>query len=292
MPAKNPVKPASLPEDLVAKITEAMPDKPPAAPLKPRRLLVFGLTRGFWHGSIPIAARTFEIMGEKTGAFRAVVTNDLSVFVPERLREFDAVMMNNTTGDIFGPAPKPGVTPTPEQMHAAGLLRNLLSFVSAGGGLCGMHAATDWKDWDDYGRVMGAQFAQHPYSKVVCKNEDPTHPINAAFEGKELAITDEMYVFKESYTRMDLRILLSIDVEKSGIRKQARTDADYWVSWVRPYDKGRVFYCSLGHQTAIFHTPQVLRHYLAGIQYAMGDLKADDTPRGELPTPSPPQSAP
>jgi uncharacterized protein len=50
------------------------------------------------------------------------------------------------------------------------------------------------------------------------------------------------------------------------------------VSWIRTYGKGRVFYCSLGHREEIFWNPVVLRHYLAGIQFAIGDLPADSTP--------------
>jgi type 1 glutamine amidotransferase len=48
------------------------------------------------------------------------------------------------------------------------------------------------------------------------------------------------------------------------------------------YYKGRVFYCSLGHREDIFWNPLVLRHYLAGIQFAFGDLEADATPTEDL----------
>ena len=124
--------------------------------------------------------------------------------------------------------------------------------------------------------MMGGQFAQHPYRNIVCKNEDPTNPINACFGGKEFVFSDEIYVFKDNYTRKDKHVLLSIDVEKSKLGQQARKDRDYWVSWVRPYGQGRVFYCSLGHEDATYCNKTVLEHFLAGIQYAMGDLKADD----------------
>jgi type 1 glutamine amidotransferase len=39
-----------------------------------------------------------------------------------------------------------------------------------------------------------------------------------------------------------------------------------------------VFYCSLGHNAEVFTHSGVLGTYLAGIQYALGDLKCDDTP--------------
>ena len=269
--AQNAVK-----EDMVQKITAAMPTKALAQPACPRKLLVFNLARGFVHDSIPVAAKAFEIMGQKTGAFEVVCTKDVSIFEPDKLKAFDAVMMNNTTGEIFGPPPPAGRKPTPEQKKAAALCKSLCDFVAGGKGLCGIHSATDWAGWTDYGQLFGAQFLGHPYSEVVCKNEDPSNPINASFKGKEFSITDEMYTFKEKYTRKDLHILLSIDVDRSNIKNQVRKDQDYWVSWIRPVGKGRVFYCSFGHNHHIFTNKQILRHYLAGIQYALGDLKVDD----------------
>ena len=59
--------------------------------------------------------------------------------------------------------------------------------------------------------------------------------------------------------------------------KGTRKDDDYAVSWVRTYGQGRVFYCSLGHREEVLWNPLILRHYLAGIQFALGDLEADTT---------------
>ena len=50
------------------------------------------------------------------------------------------------------------------------------------------------------------------------------------------------------------------------------------MSWVQGYGEGRVFYCSLGHRNEIFWNPQILQHYLDGIQFAFGDLEADTAP--------------
>jgi hypothetical protein len=266
--------------DMLKRITAALPDKAPATPAQPRKLLVFTRAKGFVHGSIPVAAKAFELMGEKTGAFETVVSDDLSALEADNLKQFDAVMMDSTTGQIFGPPPPGhGQTPNAEQAKGQALLKNLLDFVAGGKGICGVHAATDWSGWDDYGKMMGGQFAQHPYRNIVCKNEDPINPINAAFGGKEFTFSDEIYVFKDNYNRKDKHVLLSIDVEKSKLGQQARKDRDYWVSWVRPYGQGRVFYCSLGHEDATYCNQTVLKHYLAGIQYAMGDLKADGATR-------------
>jgi len=53
------------------------------------------------------------------------------------------------------------------------------------------------------------------------------------------------------------------------------------MSCLRRYEKGRVFYCAIGHGPQIFWTAAMLEHLLAGIQYAPGDLQADDAPGGK-----------
>ena len=58
-----------------------------------------------------------------------------------------------------------------------------------------------------------------------------------------------------------------------------RKNNDYAATWVRSYGKGRVFYCSLGHDHDVFWNPAVLKHYCDGIQFALGGLKADTAPR-------------
>ena len=64
--------------------------------------------------------------------------------------------------------------------------------------------------------------------------------------------------------------------------KPGREDKDNAISWIRNVESGRVFYCSLGHNNHIFWTPSVLKHYLDGIQFALGDLPADATPSAQL----------
>ena len=287
-------KPSPTSEE-IKKITEAMPEKAAVKPQKPRKLLVFTLTRGFPHSSVPVAAKAFEIMGQKTGAFETVVSSDIGMFEQDKLQQFDAVLMDNTTGDLFAPKEK---NLTPEEQKAAKtraelLKKNLLDFVSNGKGIAGSHAATDCLyNWKEYGDMMGGYFAGHPFRKIVVKNEDPKSAINAAFKGEGFDISDEMYTFREPYSREKLHILLSIDMAKTpladepnkpGFKKgENRNDHDYAISWIKEQGKGRVFYCSFGHDHQIFWKTPILQHYLDGIQYALGDLPADATPSAKL----------
>lgn len=65
---------------------------------------------------------------------------------------------------------------------------------------------------------------------------------------------------------------------KRRFLKARAADHDFGMSWLRKYGKGRVFYTSFGHNPEIFSNAQMLQHFLAGIQHAFGDLKADDRP--------------
>jgi len=253
----------------IEKMKAAVPGKATVKPVQPRRLLVFTLCKGFRHSSIECGAKALEIMGQKTGAYETVVSEDVSMFAPEKLRQFDAVCFLNTTGELFDdPA----------------LKKSLLEFVRGGKGIVGIHAATDcFYKWPEFGEMMGGYFHGHPWGAndtVTLKIEEPDHPLCAPFEGKTFVVTDEIYQFREPYSREKLRVLLSLDTSKTDMKKGGihRTDGDFAVSWVRAYGKGRVFYCSLGHREDVYWNPTVLRYYLAGIQYALGELKADATP--------------
>ena len=57
-----------------------------------------------------------------------------------------------------------------------------------------------------------------------------------------------------------------------------RPDNLYPVAWIRDYGKGRVYYNSMGHMNETFMTPRLTAHFLASIQYVLGDLPADATP--------------
>lgn len=264
-----------------AKIAESLPAEAPAKPKAKRKVLVFSKTSGFRHGSIPTGIEAMRMLGAKTGAFEITATEDESAFEPANLQQYDAVLMLNTTGEVF----KPGQVPDDEAGRQAALEReellkkSLLDFVNRGGGLAGIHSATDtYKNWKEYNDMMGGAFDGHPWHELVSiKNLAPDNPVNAAFGGEGFDITDEIYQFRaDTASPKDRKMLLALGAGKTKLEKgKYGVDGLYPISWLRNYGKGRTFYCSLGHRDEIFWNPMVLKHYLAGLQFVLGDLEAD-----------------
>ncbi|MHC4250255.1 MAG: ThuA domain-containing protein, partial [Planctomycetota bacterium] len=259
---QKPVKPEEL-----QKMIDAAPDRPTAFAKKERKLLVFTLCKGFKHSSVPYGATAMGVIGRKTGAFEVTVSDDPAVFARDSLEGFDAVCFDNTTGTLLK---------DPE------LRASFMDFVRSGKGVVGIHAATDcFYDWAEFSEMMGGYFSGHPWNEMVgVKIDDREHPLNAAFGGRGFEVADEIYQFRAPYSRDALRVLTSIDIGRTNMKKGGinRGDSDFAVSWCRSWGEGRVFYCSLGHRHDTFWNAPLLRHYLDGIQFAFGDLEADTTP--------------
>ncbi len=265
-------------EQQIQHIEAAAPDKAPARPAKPRKVLVWGHT--WTHEPNPYAEKALEILGRKTDAFQAVVSDDPRLLLGDRLGQFDALVMNN----IHEPnpfLPEDFAQRTGEQKAAArkfdeAVKQSILDYVRSGKGIVGIHAATAaFQSWPEYGEMMGGYYGGHIYQEVAVKLDDTQHPVNACFGGKPWRINDEIYIFREPYSRERLHVLLSLDLDRMDDPGK-RSDKDYAVSWVRGYGRGRVFYTTLGHAAETYWNPLFLRHMLAGIQLAIGDLPATD----------------
>lgn len=272
--------------DLRTTIDEALPKSAPAEPKKRRRLLITSLNVRDGeirdgHGSIDAGNYALQRMGAFTGAFTAFFCDDPAMFHRDNLRAFDAICFNNTVG----------VLTEDEELQ-----QSLLRFVADGGGFVGFHAAAAtfcqfprYDQFPDFGKMLGGfENGGHPWGPedtIVLTPEDADSPINAPFKGRDFEIQDEVFQMKDHYSRERLRVLLSINTDKTDsgperrILPERRADMDLAISWIRDEGAGRVFYSSLGHNIEIFRNAPVLAHFLAGIQWAIGDLEADATPR-------------
>ena len=270
------------------RIEEALPAKATARPLKPRRLLIFNRNLEYdgHRASILAGSEAFKLFGQRTGAFSATVSEDPSLFDRESLRQFDAVFLNNTIG---------ACVPEPERR------KNLLEFVTSGGGLMGVHGTSiafmkwQWppvEDWTEFGHMIGARGANHRggyvQEPVVMALDDRHHPLLRVFAGNSYAWSDEIFRFHDPYSRKNVRVLLKIDVDRTDLSTYPpgdsclRSDNDYALAWVRNYGKGRVFYSALAHSPHVFEDARMLRFYLDAAQFVLGDLPAPTTPSAFL----------
>ena len=266
-----------VPPGDLEKIRQAAPGEAPSKTAQPRRLLVFTLAKGFVHEATPWGVAALRIVGEKTGAYSMVASEEPEVFRRDSLARFDAVCFLNTC-----------FTPFTNTV----LQQNLMEFVKGGKGYVGIHcSAHTFLDWPEFGQLQGAYSVSHPWhEQVTVAIEEPEHPLMKCFGGNAFSISDEIYLFDQRYSRQRLRVLASLDTHRTDMTKPGitRDDADFGLVWVQRFGKGRAFYSAFGHDQPVFWDPTVLRHYLAGIQFACGDLAADTTPSAELPGYRPP----
>lgn len=270
---KAPRTPREVAPEERARLEAALPVQAPAKPRQPRRLLVVdsNLGRG-GHPAIPYANLAVELMGKRTGAYTAAISHDISALEPESLFQYDALYLNNTIGDLFDtPAKREG----------------LVRFLREGRGLMANHAATVTStDWAEFGEILGARGASHreQNEKLWVKIDAPGDPLTSMFGRESFEFVEEFFRFQAPYSRQTLRVLLSIDVAKSDMNQGKcagqcfRDDNDYGVSWVRSYGKGRVFYTSFGHGPEPFFDRRILEHWLAAIQFVLGDLEVNTEP--------------
>jgi len=377
----------------VEKMMAALPAAAPAKPSKARKILVLGNARGFVHSSIPMAAKTIEELGRKTGAWTTTISYDPADINTQNLAQYDAIFLSSTTGCFLdGKTAQQAATKEEVEARKAALT----AFVRGGKGLGGIHAAGDsyhgvcandqpaggaqgrggfggrggnaagpggtlatvflrWSwgindkklqdadmtltkadmeavgdrmyteldpgqagrvgrddfaarigslvtlanqnigspgrdqgrgSWLDFDNMIGGWFKFHwlDPQEITVKIDDKASPLTKMFGGQDFLVNDETYTYSvNSFSRKNVRVLTSINYDKMSFQAKLkesnpRPDHDFGLSWIKRDGQGRVFYMALGHSERIYAMKPMLEHMLAGMQYALGDLKADDSP--------------
>jgi uncharacterized protein len=278
---------------------QAAPD-PESKPAAKKRILFITDSGGFIHDSVGLSEKVLKELGVKNGfevdCFRFTrdpnqtikvkqkkpdgTTDEITTTVlaeyAERFRKTTGVTVEKENcGRVTAELLKKydcvfffttGNPLTPDEVKA------LVAWVKAGGAYAGTHCASDTLyQAPEYGELVGGYFVNHPWHQdIVVKTEDPNHPAGKAFL-KDNKIKDEIYQFREPYSREKLRIILSventsIDTKKEGVK---RTDGDFAISWCQDFGKGRSFYTSLGHRKEVWTDPRFQEHLINGLQWAM-----------------------
>ncbi len=273
--------------------------KPRGAPKKPRTVLIWNTPphlmdkdphKGY---CIPYGEEGLKAIGEASGAFEPILSDDIAMYAPENILRFDAIVLNNTSGAWITPTEADMAKPALKRCGAdAGeaetvLRKSFLDFIENGGGAVCLHFAIAANShWPEFKELFGATFTGHPWTEEVGVTvEEPSHPLVAAFGGRDFRIADEIYQYGAPYDRSRLRVLMSLDpgTTNMGVRWRDRKQTDFALTWVKSRGKGRIFNTSFGHMANLYSNPRVLQFYLDAIQFAAGDLEAPTAPRESRP---------
>ena len=249
---------------------------------KKRRLLVIGQAKGYQHESVSTAMVTLYNLGRTSGLWDTDFRTDCTAITKKPLKwgaknldAYDAVAFF-TDGNL-----------DMDDSQKA----DLLSFVRDDGkGFLGIHSATiTFVGWPAYGEMIGGYYDGHPWGTFDAPIivEDPSFP-GMRHLPRTFTMKDEIYQIKD-YSRDNVRVLLRLDASKLDLSRKDvhRKDGDFAVAWARTYGKGRVLYNGMGHQIEVWDRPDTRKMWLEMVQWSMGMIPGDATPR-----PSPDKETP
>lgn len=136
----------------------------------------------------------------------------------------------------------------------------MLGFVRAGGGLLGIHNATDtFKNSAQYIQAIGGKFVSHPPQlDIAVDYVDGAHPIVQGLP--PFTVHDELY-------QMEWDRSVHLLAQTTSHQGQPTP-----LSWVRQEGRGRVFYLSLGHNREVYDHPTYRQWVGRGARWAVGAL--------------------
>lgn len=266
----------------------------------PKHVLVVSTTVGFRHSSIETAEKVIAELGQQSGAFTVDYAR-LSPNAPEfkgadgksdktkyepavkallagkmsatALKNYDAVIFANTTGDL--PLPDP---------------QAFVDWVKAGHGFVGVHSATDtFPGFAPFNEMIGGHFKTHGAQVSVDIINQDKDCAACKHLPASWTVFDEIYQLKD-FDRAKVHGLLTLDKHPND-----KTPGDYPIAWLKEFGQGRVFYTSLGHREDVWepnspaqkgeikNAPEVAlayqQHLLGGIKWALGLKKCDAKPQ-------------
>lgn len=219
------------------------------------RVLVFSHSTGYRHASIEPGVAAVRAMAERKG-YEVVTTEDPNVFSEAGLAGVDAIVLVS-------------ISTKPDDVSSewfTGDRRTAFeAFVHRGGGVVGIHAASDSHyHWPWYGRMIGGYFTSHPPGTPTgtVRIVDRDHPSTASLHDS-LSRTDEWYYFKDHNPEM--RLLAVLDPASIG---EADVNPNP-MSWAHEFEGGRVFYTAMGHTAESYAEPAFLTHLEGGLDWVL-----------------------
>ncbi|MBZ0288989.1 MAG: ThuA domain-containing protein [Anaerolineae bacterium] len=196
---------------------------------------------GGWDGHAP--NEVAHILGGllQKNDFDVTYSDTLDAYKDLNLNDFDLISPNWTMGTI-----------TDEQ------LKPLLEAVKGGVGLAGLHGGMcdSFRNATEYQFMTGGQWVAHPGNdgvEYMVYIDGVPSPITAGIA--DFQVKSEQYY-------------MHVDPGNTVLATTHFGEVKVPVAWTKMWGKGRVFYCSLGHQPNIVQMPQTLTIMERGMLWA------------------------
>ena len=229
--------------------------------------------KGYVHDNIANSVVAIQALSKQHG-FTVDVSDDPGKFTDENLKQYDALVFSNTNNDVFD---------TDAQRVA------LMRYIQAGGNFVGLHSASGTeRKWRWFKDMLGGTFFWHePGQGFTVNILDEKNPSLAHLGTKWVRETDEFYFIKE--LGVNLNVLAVND--HTTIQKPAGKALDTFGTvfpsvWWHEYDGGRAFYTSLGHEKGDYLKPDLQKHILGAIEWAIGPQKPKNYSKAYATTPN------
>jgi len=206
---------------------------------------------GGWDGHQPdVFAKKISKWAKKMGA-HVTVSDSLGVYANKELMDKqDLIIQYWTMGEI-----------SKEQSEG------LLEAVKNGTGLVGCHGGIgdSFRNNTDYQYMVGGQWVTHPGGKInySVQISNTGDPVTEGLQDFEIQNTEQYYMHVDP----NVRVLATTTFN---------ADHDAWIAgnsmpvvWKKHYDKGPVFYISIGHNPEDFDHPAVWTMLTRGIDWAI-----------------------
>lgn len=227
------------------------------------RILIYSATRDFRHDSIPTAIDALKGKGSSINV-SFDNTEDQSQFTDDNLKQYDAVLFLDNTGEVLD-----------DEGKAA-----FQRYLDLGGNFVGVHSASDClRNTTWYGREIGAFFDYHPeLTNATINVIDGSHPSTSMLPA-QWHVRDEMYNFKSDPRAVGAVVVLSADESSYSDPGPRNYDQGmpHPTAWYQEHGAGvqsngtagRSFYTSLGHLNETWRDELFLAHVLGGITWTL-----------------------
>jgi len=223
-----------------------------------KRILIYTKNgEGYVHENIAASVAALEKICAEEG-FKTSVSDDPSVFTPENLKQYDALIFSNSNNEGFD---------TQEQKNA------FQAYIRGGGGFMAIHSANATeREWPWYWAMVGGKFIRHaPHQEFDVVLTDGNHPSTAHLP-ERWTIKDECYYSFQ--LNPDIHVLLSADM--TTIEDEGKDEYPgetfgqlFPLAWCHEFEGGRQFYTALGHDPWFYEDPLFVEHLRGGLKWVM-----------------------